>query len=172
MLALERAPRSQLNGVDNNTSFTPDLASFFRSKRLPQKQRTLSSDLRRRRPNWRLKLGSVWWMPLSIAFLKSWLFHQQELVDRLDEEMENNSNVASAKRKIETEFEQLKESLEEVQQQLQLVEQEKSQKEKDIATMDAELEKVNDALAKANKEKTSLGDRLQVSRSNDICMPG
>ena len=83
-------------------------------------------------------------------------------MDRLDEEMENNSNVAAAKRKVETELEQLRDSLEEVQQQLQLVEQEKSQKEKDIATMDAELEKVNDALAKANKEKTSLGDRLQV----------
>lgn len=89
---------------------------------------------------------------------------KQELVDRLDEEMENNSNVAAAKRKVETELDQLRDTLDDVQQQLQLVEQEKSQKEKDITTMDAELEKVNDALAKANKEKTSLGDRLQVNR--------
>ena len=45
----------------------------------------------------------------------------QELVDRLEEEMENNSNNSALKRKLELEIEQCKETSEELQQHVDLV---------------------------------------------------
>lgn len=56
-----------------------------------------------------------------------------------------------------------KENLDDLRAQLELVEQEKAQKEKDAMSLDAELEKINDSLARANKEKKSLEERLAVS---------
>ena len=42
------------------------------------------------------------------------------------------------------------------------VEQEKAQKEKDCASLEAELEKINDTLARTNKEKKGFEERLAV----------
>ena len=87
----------------------------------------------------------------------------QEIVDRLDEEIENNENIAAARRKLEAELDSMKENVDDLMMQLESMEQEKSQKEKDAMGLDAELEKVNDALAKANKDKKHLDERLAVS---------
>ena len=45
----------------------------------------------------------------------------QELVERLDEEVENNANIATARRKLEAELDRSKEDYDDVQQQLDLV---------------------------------------------------
>ena len=45
----------------------------------------------------------------------------QELVERLDEEVENNANIATARRKLEAELDRSKEDYEDLQQQLDLV---------------------------------------------------
>ena len=52
--------------------------------------------------------------------------------------------------------------------QLDALEQEKAQKEKDVLGLDAELEKVNDNLARANKEKKNLEERLMVRLSDGM----
>lgn len=44
-------------------------------------------------------------------------------MERLEEEMEINSEISTSKRKLEVEIESYKDSLEEVKQQLQLVSQ-------------------------------------------------
>lgn len=46
------------------------------------------------------------------------------------------------------------------------LEQEKSQKEKDCAHLDLELEKVNEALAKSNKDRRSLEEKLQEAQAS------
>ena len=45
----------------------------------------------------------------------------QELVERLDEEVENNANVAAARRKLEAELEHYKENLEDLRQDIDMV---------------------------------------------------
>ena len=77
--------------------------------------------------------------------------------------MENNANISAARRKVEAELEHHKESLTELKITLEQTVQEKAQKEKDCVALDAELEKVNEALSRTNKEKTSLEERLQVN---------
>lgn len=47
--------------------------------------------------------------------------HIQELVERLDEEVENNANIAAARRKLEAELDNAKENLEDLQGQMELV---------------------------------------------------
>ena len=47
--------------------------------------------------------------------------HIQELVERLDEEVENNANIATARRKLEAELDRSKEDYDDVRQQLDLV---------------------------------------------------
>ena len=96
----------------------------------------------------------------------------QELVDRLDEEVENNANISAARRKVEAELEHYKENLTELKITMEQTVQEKAQKEKDCATLDAELEKVNEALSRTNKEKTSLEERLQVIGRKGCCGEG
>ena len=86
----------------------------------------------------------------------------QELVERLDEEVENNANIATARRKLEADLDHLKEDLDDLKQQLELVEQEKLQKEKDCQSLGTELEKVNDSLQREHKEKKALEERLAV----------
>lgn len=90
--------------------------------------------------------------------------HIQELVERLDEEVDNNANISAARRKLEAEVEHLKEEQEDLNAQLDLLEQEKAQKEKDCQSLDMELEKANDALARTHKEGKALEERLAVSR--------
>lgn len=88
--------------------------------------------------------------------------HIQEMVERLDEEVENNANISAARRKLEAELENQRENLDDLQMQLDAVEQEKGQKEKDAMALEAELEKINDNLARSHKEKKSLEERLAV----------
>ena len=47
--------------------------------------------------------------------------HIQELVERLDEEVENNANIATARRRLEAEVERSKEDCDDLRQQLDLV---------------------------------------------------
>lgn len=88
--------------------------------------------------------------------------HIQEMVERLDEEVENNANISAARRKLEAELENQRENLDDLQMQLDALEQEKAQKEKDAMGLEADLEKVNDNLARSHKEKKSLEERLAV----------
>ena len=45
----------------------------------------------------------------------------QELVERLDEEVENNAAISTARRKLEAELDRSKEDYDDIQQQLDLV---------------------------------------------------
>ena len=45
----------------------------------------------------------------------------QELVERLDEEVENNANISTARRRLEAELDRSKEDYDDVRQQLDLV---------------------------------------------------
>ena len=56
--------------------------------------------------------------------------HLQELVERLDEEMENNANIAAARRKLEAELDNSKENLEDLQGQMELVRDEGKRRER------------------------------------------
>ena len=47
--------------------------------------------------------------------------HIQELVERLDEEVENNANIATARRRLEAELDRSKEDYDDVRQQMDLV---------------------------------------------------
>jgi len=86
----------------------------------------------------------------------------QELSERLDEEVENNANVAATRRKLEAEIDHLEDSLEDVHNQMSAVEQEKQLKERDCQALEGELEKANDSLGRASKEKKALEERLEV----------
>jgi len=88
--------------------------------------------------------------------------HIQELVERLDEEVDNNASISTARRKIEAELERSREDYEDLKQQMDLTEQEKAQKEKDYISLETELEKVSDVLARTNKEKKGFEERLAV----------
>ena len=92
--------------------------------------------------------------------------HIQEMVERLDEEVENNANISAARRKLEAELENQRENLDDLQMQLDAIEQEKGQKEKDAMALEAELEKINDNLARSHKEKKSLEERLAVRETH------
>ena len=96
--------------------------------------------------------------------------HLQELVERLDEEVDNNANISAARRKLEAELDNLREEQEDLTAQLDNLEQEKAQKEKDCQSLDAELEKVNEALARTHKENKTLEDRLAVSAVLWLCI--
>ena len=84
----------------------------------------------------------------------------QEMVERLDEEVDNNANISAAKRKLEALLEHATHDLEDAQAQLQATEQEKAQKEKDCMNLEAEIEKMNDSLARVHKEKKGLEERV------------
>jgi chromosome segregation ATPase len=84
----------------------------------------------------------------------------QEMVERLDEEVDNNANISAAKRKLEAQLEHIQQDLEDAQAQLEAVEQEKAQKEKDCMSLEAEIEKMNDSLTRVNKDKKGLEERL------------
>ena len=45
----------------------------------------------------------------------------QELVERLDEEVENNANISAGRRKLEAELDHYKENLEDLRQQIDMV---------------------------------------------------
>ena len=47
--------------------------------------------------------------------------HIQELVERLDEEVDNNANISTARRKMEAELERSREDYEDLKQQMELV---------------------------------------------------
>ncbi len=47
--------------------------------------------------------------------------HITELVERLDEEVDNNANISAARRKLEAELDNIQEDLEEANQQLDMV---------------------------------------------------
>lgn len=49
------------------------------------------------------------------------LRHNQELEERLEEEVDNNANVGAAKRKVEAALEHAEEQLENIKQQMQMV---------------------------------------------------
>ena len=97
------------------------------------------------------------------------------MVERLDEEVDNNANISAAKRKLEAEMEHIKEDLDDVRAQLEVVEQEKAQKEKDCMSLDAELEKMNDNLSRVHKEKKGLEERLAEVTARyaeeEYCLP-
>lgn len=95
----------------------------------------------------------------------------QEMVERLDEEVDNNANISAAKRKLEAEMDRIKEDLDDLQTQLGAVEQEKAQKEKDCMGLDAELEKMNDNLSRIGKEKKGLEERLTEVTARYIVVP-
>jgi myosin heavy subunit len=84
-----------------------------------------------------------------------------DLGTRVDEEVENNANISSLKRKLEAELEQTREVLKDMETNLAQLEHEKNQKDKDNAHLDLELEQVNESLAKANKDKRALEEKLQ-----------
>ncbi len=89
--------------------------------------------------------------------------HIQEMVERLDDEVENNANISAARRKLEAEVDNLKEEQEDMAAQLDNMELEKAQKEKDCQSLEAELDKVTETLARTHKENKTLEERLTVS---------
>ncbi len=89
--------------------------------------------------------------------------HIQEMVERLDDEVENNANISAARRKLEAEVDNLKEEQDDLTAQLDNMEQEKAQKEKDCQSLEAELDKVTETLARTHKENKTLEERLAVS---------
>lgn len=89
--------------------------------------------------------------------------HIQEMVERLDEEVETNANISAARRKLEAEVENFREEQEDLTAQLDNLEQEKAQKEKDCLSLESELAKMTDSLAKSHKDNKATEERLAVS---------
>jgi len=60
-------------------------------------------------------------MLLNLLLQTFSLCHNQELEERLEEEVDNNANVGAAKRKVEASLEHAEEQLENLKQQMQMV---------------------------------------------------